>query len=126
MFRDYTGVIFPANVKDCARCHVDDRWKTKPSALACGTCHDSVDFKTGAKHEGGSEHAGKPGARWGWLIYWIGFDNFKAVSKMPENKRKDVIQKSRHAALQAARQAISVAPDTTVESAEKAGLLAIH
>jgi len=82
--------------------------------------------KGGAQHAGASDHAGKPGARWAWLIYWVGFDNFKAVAAMPENKRRDVIHKARHAALQAARQAISVAPDTRVESAEKAGLLAIH
>ncbi len=53
-FKDYTSVLFPRNVKDCAACHVDDRWKTQPSQLACGTCHDSVDFKTGKGHEGGA------------------------------------------------------------------------
>ncbi len=41
---DYTGVVFPANVKNCTMCHVDDRWKTKPSQLACGACHDNAWF----------------------------------------------------------------------------------
>ncbi len=54
VFRFWTEVVFPANVKNCAYCHVDDRWNTKPSALACGTCHDAVDFKTGKGHEGGA------------------------------------------------------------------------
>jgi len=43
-FRAYTGVAFPANVKNCTSCHVDDRWKTSPSRLACGTCHDNIWF----------------------------------------------------------------------------------
>lgn len=55
VFKNYLGVIFPANVKDCAKCHVDDRWKTAPSALACGACHDTVNFETGANHPGGPQ-----------------------------------------------------------------------
>ncbi len=43
-FRNYTEVIFPNNVKNCTSCHTDDRWKTKPSMLACGTCHDNIWF----------------------------------------------------------------------------------
>ncbi len=42
IFRDYAGVIFPANVKTCTACHVDDKWKTQPSKLACSTCHDDT------------------------------------------------------------------------------------
>ena len=36
-----------AREKDCAKCHADDRWKTRLSRLACGTCHDNVFFDTG-------------------------------------------------------------------------------
>lgn len=46
----FTNVTFPAllgHEKDCAKCHVDDRWKNNPSRLACGTCHDNVFFNTG-------------------------------------------------------------------------------
>jgi len=55
----YTNVGFPAMPtgdpsaaatameKDCASCHVDDRWQTRPSRQACGTCHDNVFFDTG-------------------------------------------------------------------------------
>lgn len=43
-FRDYTTVKFPADVKNCTACHADDRWKTKPSRMACGSCHDNVWF----------------------------------------------------------------------------------
>jgi OmcA/MtrC family decaheme c-type cytochrome len=40
--------------KMCAKCHDNtkaaqaDNWNTKPSQLACGSCHDGIDWKTGA------------------------------------------------------------------------------
>lgn len=43
-FRDYTHVVFPADIRECTACHVDDRWKTSPTQLGCGTCHDNVWF----------------------------------------------------------------------------------
>jgi hypothetical protein len=46
-FKDYTHVVFPAEVRNCTKCHLDESWKTKPSRLACGACHDYVDFATG-------------------------------------------------------------------------------
>ncbi len=63
VFRFWTGVIFPANIKDCAKCHVDDRWKTTPSRLACGACHDNIDWTTGKSVvQGKKEHGGGPQA----------------------------------------------------------------
>ncbi|MBI2918255.1 MAG: cytochrome c3 family protein [Chloroflexi bacterium] len=60
VFKLYTEVVFPADVRNCTRCHVDDRWNTKPSRLACGTCHDDTWFGAEAAkpvglvmHEGG-------------------------------------------------------------------------
>jgi OmcA/MtrC family decaheme c-type cytochrome len=38
----------------CSKCHDNtkaaqaDNWNTKPSQLACGSCHDGIDWKTGA------------------------------------------------------------------------------
>jgi hypothetical protein len=43
-FKDYTHVEFPADVRNCTKCHVDNRWKTQPSRTACGSCHDNVWF----------------------------------------------------------------------------------
>ncbi len=61
-FRDYLGVVFPVNVRNCTSCHVDNRWKTEPSRLACGSCHDNVWFGARAEvpagmvtHSGGSQ-----------------------------------------------------------------------
>ncbi|MBF8265036.1 MAG: MULTIHEME CYTC protein [Dehalococcoidia bacterium] len=63
IFKVYTGVIFPANVKNCAYCHVDNRWKTQPSRLACGACHDAIDWATGKSVvTGKKDHAGGPQA----------------------------------------------------------------
>ncbi|HEX9017083.1 MAG TPA: hypothetical protein VF960_13900 [Chloroflexota bacterium] len=61
VFKDYLGVEFPADVKNCAYCHTDDRWKTKPSRLACGACHDNVDFGDPANMGPGMKaHPGGP------------------------------------------------------------------
>ncbi len=63
VFRDYRGVIFPANVKNCTACHTDDRWKTQPSRLACGTCHDNRWFGDAAAiPKGFVAHKGGPQA----------------------------------------------------------------
>ncbi len=43
-FRHYVEVNFPADVRTCTKCHVDDSWKEEPSRLACGSCHDDVWF----------------------------------------------------------------------------------
>ncbi len=43
-FADYIHVDLPADIRNCAACHVDDRYKTVPSRLACGACHDNVWF----------------------------------------------------------------------------------
>jgi len=61
VFEDYLHVIFPADVRNCTTCHVDDRWKTEPSRQACGACHDNVWFgDVSATPEGMENHAGGP------------------------------------------------------------------
>ena len=60
-FRDYLGVAFPADVRNCTTCHVDDRWKKVPTQLACGTCHDNIWFgDESVKPAGMVEHSGGP------------------------------------------------------------------
>ena len=47
---EYKNVGFPSMPgaeKDCAKCHADDRFKLKPSRLACGGCHENLFFDTG-------------------------------------------------------------------------------
>lgn len=71
---DYAGVKYnelgysmlavgtDAGQKNCLKCHVKssaapqgDNWKAKPSRAACGSCHDNLNFATGANSK-----AGKP------------------------------------------------------------------
>jgi OmcA/MtrC family decaheme c-type cytochrome len=62
---DYSHVVWPMNsfsnpegLRNCRKCHneADPRtpqavnWRMKPSRVACGSCHDDVDFATGFLH----------------------------------------------------------------------------
>lgn len=58
---DWSKVGFPAMAANCQACHEGDpavvknadNWKMKPSKLACGSCHDDINWATGAGHGGG-------------------------------------------------------------------------
>lgn len=54
----FNDVKFPQDQRNCTKCHDGsvsavnktangDNWKTAPSALACGACHDGINFATG-------------------------------------------------------------------------------
>jgi hypothetical protein len=61
VFADYLDVHFPADVRNCTKCHADDRWKTEPSRLACGACHDNTWFGSTASAPAAAEaHGGGP------------------------------------------------------------------
>jgi OmcA/MtrC family decaheme c-type cytochrome len=58
---DYSEVVFPADIRRCAVCHDSstgaaqaNAWLTKPSRASCGSCHDDVNFATGANHVAGA------------------------------------------------------------------------
>ena len=53
------NVEYPAIVENCTKCHQGsgedvDNWKTVPSAAACGSCHNDIDFVAGINHEAAS------------------------------------------------------------------------
>ncbi len=54
----YNDVTYPQPITNCAKCHDGsatavnkttngDNWKNNPSVLACGSCHDGINFTTG-------------------------------------------------------------------------------
>ncbi|TFH32071.1 MAG: OmcA/MtrC family decaheme c-type cytochrome [Deltaproteobacteria bacterium] len=46
-------ITYPqTNIGNCTTCHkgTDPYWNTRPSIEACGSCHPTVDFTTGANH----------------------------------------------------------------------------
>jgi OmcA/MtrC family decaheme c-type cytochrome len=52
---DFSSVVFPQDVRNCTVCHSakagqPNNWMTNPSMEACGSCHDDVNFATGANH----------------------------------------------------------------------------
>ncbi|HUJ15118.1 MAG TPA: OmcA/MtrC family decaheme c-type cytochrome, partial [Thermoanaerobaculia bacterium] len=62
---DFSTVVFPQDIRNCANCHegTDPKarpsqsfaWYTYPSRAACGSCHDNIDWTTGANHPGGPQ-----------------------------------------------------------------------
>ncbi len=55
----FNDIRFPQDIRNCTKCHDNsataahptpqgDNWKNAPSRLACGGCHDGIDFTTGA------------------------------------------------------------------------------
>ncbi|HEV2719818.1 MAG TPA: OmcA/MtrC family decaheme c-type cytochrome [Thermoanaerobaculia bacterium] len=79
---DFSTVVFPQDIRNCQNCHEgtnasakptqSDVYYTQPSAAACGSCHDDVNFSTGANHAGGAQpdsactkcHEADSGADW--------------------------------------------------------------
>ena len=55
--KDYSEVTYPQDIRNCTTCHKGadgEDWKNKPSIVGCGSCHDTVNFVTGANHLGGA------------------------------------------------------------------------
>jgi len=62
---DFSTVVFPQDIRDCDKCHVGEdpnhvpaqafAFLTAPARAACGSCHDNIDWATGANHPGGPQ-----------------------------------------------------------------------
>ncbi len=62
---DFSNVVFPNDLRNCVLCHEGTDasnkpsqasvWFSFPSRATCGSCHDNVDFATGANHPGGKQ-----------------------------------------------------------------------
>ncbi len=58
---DFSAVVDPADPRRCAVCHDQTTgaaqataYLTKPTRAVCGSCHDNVNFETGANHPAGA------------------------------------------------------------------------
>jgi len=59
-FQDYSGVHFTQDLRNCQTCHQESdtdtpqasNWRATVNREACGSCHDNVNFDTGANHGG--------------------------------------------------------------------------
>ncbi len=59
---NFSTVVDPAMAQRCTVCHSQTTgaaqataYLTEPTALTCGSCHDNVNFATGANHPGGAQ-----------------------------------------------------------------------
>ena len=59
---DWSTVEYPADARNCQSCHNPNNgaaqtnaWLTTPTAAACGSCHDNVNFASGVNHAGGPQ-----------------------------------------------------------------------
>lgn len=62
---DFSTVVFPQDIRNCQNCHVGTdptkapsqalNYLTQPSRAACGSCHDDVNWTTGANHPAGPQ-----------------------------------------------------------------------
>ncbi len=59
---DYSGVVFPQDVRNCTTCHEESdtntpqasNWRTVANRESCGSCHDDIDFASATDgHPGG-------------------------------------------------------------------------
>jgi OmcA/MtrC family decaheme c-type cytochrome len=57
---DFSTVVFPQDIRNCVRCHTPEAtqahvWFTYPARAACASCHDDIDWVTGANHPAGPQ-----------------------------------------------------------------------
>jgi OmcA/MtrC family decaheme c-type cytochrome len=58
---------YPQDLRNCVKCHTastatpqGDNWFNKPSRMACGGCHDNIDFQSGYGHWNPSDGSPNP------------------------------------------------------------------
>ena len=59
-FHDYSDLVYPQDKRNCQTCHEESdedtpqasNWRLTVNREACGSCHDDVNFDTGANHGG--------------------------------------------------------------------------
>lgn len=61
--QDFSTVAFPRDIRNCETCHQKasqaTNWYLNPTRVACGSCHDDVNFASGLNHAGGAQVSDK-------------------------------------------------------------------
>ena len=57
---DFSEVVFPQDIRNCTTCHETSApeshiWFDRPTRASCSSCHDNVNFATGAGHPAGAQ-----------------------------------------------------------------------
>ena len=57
---DYSTVVHPQDIRNCTTCHDTTApdaaaWYTRPTRATCGSCHDDINWTTGAHHAAGAQ-----------------------------------------------------------------------
>ncbi len=59
---DFSEVTYPQGIRNCTKCHQGpdtdntySNWTDRPTITACGSCHITINFATGAGHIGGAQ-----------------------------------------------------------------------
>jgi len=54
---DYSDVTYPQDIRNCTTCHKNSQqvnnWMLNPTKDTCGSCHDDINWETGANHKAG-------------------------------------------------------------------------
>ena len=90
---DFSTVVFPQDVRNCTTCHSaaatqGTNYKTNPGAAACGSCHDDVNFASGAGHVGGPQPDDKQCASCHPSVAYTDFDaSIPGAHLIPQNSK---------------------------------------
>ncbi len=56
---DFSDVTYPQDIRNCTTCHKNSQqvnnWLLNPTRDTCGSCHDDIDWTTGANHKAGPQ-----------------------------------------------------------------------
>lgn len=60
---DFSTVTYPQDIRNCTTCHKDttqvNNWLLNPTRDTCGSCHDDINWATGANHKAGAQTSDK-------------------------------------------------------------------
>jgi OmcA/MtrC family decaheme c-type cytochrome len=96
---DYSTVAFPQDIRNCANCHEGTvatnkgaqsaAWYTNPGREACGSCHDDINWATGANHPAGAQADDKACASCHVPDSGVEFDaSIKGAHTVPEKSKQ--------------------------------------